>query len=104
MHHSLIKRIILLSLAFFFSAGVAIAFHHYDNTFLLAARSICKTKAATSGTMGKNKSDPTTAVTVISVGGVVFPLLTTVVAESTTIFMFSQSGYIWPNKAPPIQS
>jgi uncharacterized membrane protein YadS len=103
MHHSLIKRIILLTLALFFLAGLAIAFHHHDNTLLLAARSICKTKAAISGTMGKNKSDPATAVTVISVGGVVFPLLTTVVAENTTTIS-SQSTYIWPNKAPPAKS
>jgi len=102
MHHPLIKSIVLLSLTFFFSAILAIAFHDNDSTFLLTARSICKVKVATSGTMSKNKSDTATAVTVLSFGGIVFPLFAMVVAETTT-FSF-QSAYIWPNKAPPVNS
>lgn len=103
MNHPLIKSIVLLSLAFFFLAILAIAFHDNDNTFLLTTRSICKVKVATSGSMSKNKSDPATAATAISVGRIVFPLLATVVAENATTISF-QSAYIWPNKAPPVNS
>ena len=103
MHRLLIKGIILLSLALFFLAGLAITFHHHDKTFFLKARSICKAKAATSGTTGKNKSDSAAAITVISFGGMVFSLLTKIVGENTTIIS-AQSACIWPNKAPPVLS
>jgi len=102
MRHPLIKSIVLLSLAFFFLAILAIAFHDHNNTFLLTARSICKAKVPTSGTMSKNKSEPATAVAVISVGGIVIPLLATVVADNSTIISF-QSAYVWPNKASPVK-
>ena len=103
MHQSLIKNIIFLSLALFFLAGLAITFHHHDKTFFLTARSICKAKVATSGTMGKGKSNSAAAVTVVSFGGIVSPLLTKVVGENTPVIS-SQSARIWPNKAPPVLS
>jgi len=103
VHRSLIKSIILLSLALFFLAGLAITFHHHDKTFFLTARSICKAKTATSGTMSKNKSDSATSVTVVSFGGIVLPLLTKVVGENATIIS-SQSACLWPNKASPVLS
>jgi hypothetical protein len=105
MHHSRIKRIILLSLSVFFLAILAMAFHHHDNTFLLTSCSICKVKTSISGTMSKYKIDSAPAVTVVSLGlVVVFPLLATVVHENTTIFISSQIAYIYPNKAPPVRS
>lgn len=105
MHHSLIKRIILLSVAGFFLAILAVAFHHHDNAFLLRSCSICKVKTSNSGTMSKNKIDSAPAAAVVSPDLVaVFPLLDTVVHENTTIFISSQIGNIYPNKAPPVRS
>jgi len=105
MHHSLIKRIVLLSVAGFFLAILAVAFHHHDNTFLLTSCSICKVKTSISGTMSKNKVDSAPAVTVVSLGlAAVFPLLATVFRENTPIFISSRVAYIWPNKAPPFRS
>lgn len=102
MHHSLIKKIVLLSLSVFFLAILAVAFHHHDNAFLLTSCSICKVKISNSGTMSKNKIDSAPALTVISLGlATVFPLLATAVHENTTIFISSQTADIWPNKAPP---
>jgi hypothetical protein len=106
MHHSLIKRIILLSVAGFFLAILAVAFHHHDKTFLLPSCSICKVKTTASGTMSKNKIDSAPAVTVVSLLDLaaVFPLLATVVHENTTVFISSQIASIYPNKAPPVRS
>ena len=105
MHHSLIKRIVLLSLSGFFLAILAVAFHYHDNTFLLRSCSICKVKTSNSGMMSKNKIDSAPAVTVASLGLVaVFPLLGTIVHENTPIFISSQIGYIYPNKASPVRS
>jgi len=105
MHHSLIKRIVLVSLSGFFLAVCAVAFHHYDNTFLLRSCSICKVKTSNSGTKSKNKVDSPPAVTVGPLGMVaVFPLLTTVAPENTAIFISSQFASVWPNKAPPVRS
>jgi hypothetical protein len=101
----MIKRIVLLSVAGFFLAILAVAFHHHDNTFLLPSCSICKVKTTNSGTMSKNKIDSAPAVTVVSLDlAAVFTLLDTVVHENTTIFISSQIGHIYPNKAPPVRS
>lgn len=105
MHHSLIKKIVLLSVSGFFLAILAVAFHHHDNTFFLTSCSICKVKTSNSGTMSKNKIDSAPAVTVVSLGmAAAFPLSATVVHENTTIFISSQAASIWPNKAPPVRS
>jgi hypothetical protein len=105
MHHSMIKRLVLLSVAGFFLAILAVAYHHHDNAFLLPSCSICKVKTTTSGTTSKNKIDSAPAVTVVSLDlAAVFPLLDTVVRENTTIFISSQVGCIYPNKAPPVRS
>jgi hypothetical protein len=104
MRRSMIKRIILLSLALFFLAGLAIAFNYYDDAFSLTSRSICKIKAASSGTLSKSKSPFAKAVAVVYLGVAELPLLTAVVAENKIIFIASQSAYIWPNKAPPVNS
>jgi hypothetical protein len=101
----MIKRIVLLSVAGFFLAIMAIAFHHHDNAFLLPSCSICKVKTTASGTMSKSQIDSAPAVTVVSLDlAAVFPLLDTAVHENTTIFISSQIGYIYPNKAPPVRS
>jgi hypothetical protein len=105
MRHSLIKKIILLSLTVFFLAILAVAFHHHDKAFLLTSCSICKVKTSNSGTMSKNKIDSAPTVTVVSLGlAAVFPLLANVFYENTTSFISSQTAYIWPNKAPPVRS
>jgi hypothetical protein len=101
----MIKRIVLLSVAGFFLAICAVAFHYQDNKFLRTSRSICKVKTTNSGTMSKNKIDSAPAVTVVSLDlAAVFPLLATAVHENTTIFISSQIGSIYPNKAPPDRS
>lgn len=104
MHHLMIKRIAILSLVFFFLAGLAIAFHYHDDAFLLTSRSLCKVKAAASGTLSKSKSDFAKAVTVVFLGVADFSLFTAVVTENKTLFVASQSAYIWHNKAPPVNS
>jgi hypothetical protein len=105
MHHSLIKKIVLLSLSVFFLAILAVAYHYHNDVFYLASCSICKVKASISGTMSKYKIDSAPAVTVISLGlAAVFPLLAAVVHENTTLFISSQTADIWPNKAPPVRS
>lgn len=104
MRRSMIKRIILLSLLFFFLAGLAIAFNDHDDAFLLTSRSICKIKAASSGTLSKSKSAFDKALAVVYLGVAEFLLLTAIVTENKTISIASQSAYIWPNKAPPVIS
>jgi hypothetical protein len=105
MHHSLIKRIVLLSLSGFFLAILTVAFHHHDNTFLLRSCSICKVKTSNSGMISKNSVDSASVVTAVSLGLVaVVSLLATVVHQNTTIFISSQIAYIYPNKAPPVRS
>jgi hypothetical protein len=94
MNHSLIKRIALVSLSGFFLAICAVAFHYQDNKFLRTSRFICKVKTSPSGTMSKNQVD----------SAVVYPLLTAVVHENTTIFIPSQVAHTFPNKAPPARS
>jgi hypothetical protein len=101
----MIKRIILLSVAGFFLAIMAVAYHHHDNAFFLRSCSICKVKTTTSGTTSKSKIDSAPAVTIGYLDlATVFPLLDTVVNEKTTNFISSQIGYIYPNKAPPVRS
>lgn len=105
MHHSLIKKIVLLSLSGFFLAILAVAYHHHNNAFFLASCSICKVKTSIYGTMSKYKIDSASVVTALPPGlAEVFPLFATVVHENTTIFIFSQTADIWPNKAPPVRS
>lgn len=105
MHHSLIKKIVLLSLSGFFLAILAAAYHYHNNAFFLASCSICKVKTSISGTMSKNKIDSAPAVTVASLGLVaVFALLASVVPENKTLFISSQTADVWPNKAPPVRS
>jgi hypothetical protein len=105
MRHSLIKKILLLSLSVFFLAILAVAFHHHDKAFLLPSCSICKVKTSNSGTMSKNKIDSAPAVTVVSLDlAAVFPLLANVFHENKTIFISSQTASVWPNKAPPVRS
>jgi len=101
----MIKRIVLLSVAGFFLAICAVAFHYQDNKFLRTSRSICKVKTTNSGTMSKNKIDSAPAVTVVSLDlAAVSLLFDTAVHENTTIFISSQIGSIYPNKAPPVRS
>ena len=105
MCHPLIKKIVLLSMAGFFLAILAVAFHHHDRSFLLTSCSICKVKTSISGTFNKNKIDSPPAVAVISLGSAaIFLSSTLVVPENTAICMSSQVGYIYPNKAPPARS
>jgi hypothetical protein len=105
MNHSLIKRIALVSLSGFFLAICAVAFHYQDNKFLRTSRFICKVKTSTSGTMSKNQVDSAPVITIVSLGlAVVYPLLTAVVHENTTIFIPSQVAHTFPNKAPPARS
>jgi len=102
---SLIKKIVLLSMAGFFMAILAIAFHHHDNSFILTSCSLCKVKSSISGTFSKNKIDVPPAVAVISPGlAGIFLLSSFVVIETTTIFISSQRDDIYPNKAPPARS
>jgi len=102
MHHPLTKKIVLLSMAGFFLAILAVAFHHHDRSFLLTSCSICKVKTSLSGTFNKNKIDSPPAVAVISPGpAAIFLSSTAVVPETTTIFISSQADDIYPNKAPP---
>ena len=63
MYHSLIKKIVFLSLVGFFLAVLAISLHHHDNSFSLPTCSICKVKTSLSGTFSKIKVDsaPTVA-------------------------------------------
>ncbi|MFA5180990.1 MAG: hypothetical protein WC405_06685 [Syntrophales bacterium] len=105
MHHSLIKKIVLLSMAGFFLAILAVAFHHHDRSFLLASCSICKVKTSISGSFNKNNIDSPPAVAVIPSGvAAIFFSSTMVVPETTTILISSQVAYIYPNKAPPARS
>jgi hypothetical protein len=105
MHQTLIKKIVLLSMAGFFLAILAIAFHHHDNSFLLTSCSICKVKTSLSGTFSKNKIDVAPAVAAISLGSAaIFLSSSAVVPGTTTIFISYQVAYIYPNKAPPARS
>jgi len=104
IQQSMIKKIILLSLASFLLVIVAGAFHYNDKTFLLRSRSVCKTSTFT-GTMGKYKIGSAPVASFSSLDWVAFcPLLTAVIHETTTIFISSQVACIYPNKAPPARS
>jgi len=104
MHHSLIKKITLISLTCFFLVIVAGAFAYSDKTFLLRARSASKIKTLT-GVLGKNKigSAPPTLVTYLNL--VAFcPLLSAAIYEITSILISPQAAYIYPNRGSPFRS
>jgi hypothetical protein len=101
----MIKKVVLLSMAGFFLAILAVAFHHHDRSFILTSCSICKVKTSISGTSSKNRIDIPQTVAVISSGlAVIFLSSTLVVPETKTIFIASQVDDIYPNKAPPVRS
>jgi len=105
MHHFLIKKIVLLSMAGFFLAIIAVAFHHHDRSFLLTSCSICKVKTSISGTFSKNKTDALPVIAVIASGpAAIFFSAAVILSKTTTIFISSQVDDIYPNKAPPARS
>ncbi len=105
MHNSVIKRIALLSLSGFFLAIFVVAFHYHEDTFLLRSRSICQARTSISGTMSKNQVDSAPAVMAASFGlAAVFLLSAPFVNRNKNDFISCQTGYIFPNKAPPVRS
>jgi hypothetical protein len=105
MHQSLTKRIVLLSLSGFFLAVIAAVFYDNDDSFLLRSRSICQVRTAISGTMNKGHVDSAPALTGVYLGlASVSPLWASFVHKNAAIFISSQVGYIFPNKAPPARS
>lgn len=104
MNHILLNRIILLSLGGFFLAVIAVAFHYNDDAFLLRSRSFCQGRTAVSVTVNKNQVDVAPAVAVTSLGLTAIILLWALSVQiNTTVLLSSQSGNLFPNKAPPLR-
>ena len=104
IQRSVVKSIVLLSLSGFFLTIIAVSFH-YNDKFLLRSRCIYQTRTAISGVMSKVKVDSAPVVIVASLGlAAVFLLSAPFVHINTTIFSFSHTDYIFPNKAPPVRS
>lgn len=106
MQRSTMKSIILLSLAVFFMAIVAIAFHYHNNAFLLRNCSICKVKASISGTIIKSNIDAAPATTGFLLSSMaIFLYVSGVISSSRqSIFIDSPIAFTWQNKAPPSKS
>ncbi|MDD5167878.1 MAG: hypothetical protein PHN75_03595 [Syntrophales bacterium] len=105
MHHSLIKRIVLLTLSGLLLAAFAVAFHHQGSTLLRTSCSLCKIRTSISETVSKNGIDSPPAVMVAYLGlAAIIHLSAAVDRESTTIFISSPIAYGYPNKASPIRS
>ena len=105
MHHSLIKKIVFLSLLGFFLAVMAISLHHHDKSFSLPTCSICKVKISLSGTFSKIKVDSAPAAASLHLLFItIFLCLSGILSDKQTVFIDSQIAVTYPNKAPPFKS
>ena len=105
MYHSLIKKIVFLSLVGFFLAVLAISLHHHDNSFSLPTCSICKVKTSLSGTFSKINIDSAPAVASIHLLLItIFLSLSGILPDKQGVFTDSQIAVTYPNKAPPFRS
>ena len=103
MQRSIMRNIILLSLAGFIMAIVAIAFHYHNNSFLLRNCSICKVKTSISGTFNKNNVDsPPVATGFLLSSMAIFLCFAGVMNSRKSIFIDSPIAFTWQNKAPPL--
>ena len=105
MQRSTMKSIILLSLAGFMLAIIAIAFHYHNNAFLLRNCSICKVKASFSETFNKSKIDSTPAAAGFLLSSMaIFLYFSGIINSRKSLFIDRPIAFIWLNKAPPLQS
>jgi hypothetical protein len=102
MNEIRIKKIVFLSIAFFFLSIMAVALHRHNNPILPPVCSICKVKTSLSGTFSKIKTDSAPAVAVFYLPlAAVCMSMSGILRNTKTFFINSKTAVAYPNKASP---